>query len=46
MTGEALRPESVRILLSGLIDYAGLFPPARLDMSTTLANYPSEFARR
>ena len=28
-----------RILLTGLIDYAGLFPPARLDMSTAVRNY-------
>ncbi len=31
--------ESLRILMSGLIDYAGLFPPAALDMRTTVANW-------
>ncbi|MFN0124564.1 MAG: hypothetical protein ACKV2V_29030 [Blastocatellia bacterium] len=30
---------SVRTLLSGLIDYAGLFPPASLDMRTAALNY-------
>lgn len=29
----------VRILLEGLIDYAGLFPPAALDMAAAVANY-------
>jgi hypothetical protein len=29
----------VRALLSGAIDYAGLFPPARLDMATAVAEY-------
>ncbi|HLS47510.1 MAG TPA: hypothetical protein VK012_03265 [Gemmatimonadales bacterium] len=32
-------PSSLRALLSGLIDYAGLFPPARLDMQTAVRNY-------
>ena len=31
--------ETLRILLNGLIDYAGLFPPAALDMPTALRNY-------
>ncbi len=31
--------DSLGALLAGVIDYAGLFPPARLDMSTTIANY-------
>ncbi len=31
--------ESLRIFMSGLIDYAGLFPPAGLDMRTTLKNW-------
>ncbi len=31
--------ESVRILLDGVIDYAGLFPPASLDMQTAVQNY-------
>lgn len=30
---------SLRILLSGLVDYAGLFPPAGLDMDTAVRNY-------
>lgn len=30
---------SVRALLSGIIDYAGLFPPASLDLKTALSNY-------
>jgi hypothetical protein len=32
-------PRSLRALLHGLIDYAGLFPPARLDMHSAVANY-------
>jgi hypothetical protein len=31
--------ESARIFLSGLIDYAGLFPPAQLDMESAVRNY-------
>ncbi|MEQ8769514.1 MAG: hypothetical protein RIB60_03280 [Phycisphaerales bacterium] len=31
--------ETLRALLTGLIDYAGLFPPATLDMPTTCKNY-------
>src|SRR5262249_202720 len=30
---------SLRALLSGLIDYAGLFPPARLPLAEAVANY-------
>lgn len=30
---------ALRALLAGSIDYAGLFPPAGLDMSTSVANY-------
>jgi hypothetical protein len=30
---------SLRILMEGLIDYAGLFPPASLDMQTAVRNY-------
>jgi hypothetical protein len=30
---------SVDTLVSGLVDYAGLFPPADLDMATTARNY-------
>jgi hypothetical protein len=32
-------PRSLRVLLEGLIDYAGLFPPARLDMPSAVASY-------
>lgn len=32
-------PPVVRALLSGAIDYAGLFPPAGLDMATAVARY-------
>lgn len=32
-------PPVVRALLAGAIDYAGLFPPARLDMATAVARY-------
>jgi hypothetical protein len=31
--------QSLRTLLSGAIDYAGLFPPAGLDMATAVRNY-------
>ncbi len=31
--------ESLRALLTDLIDYAGLFPPAALDMKSAVANY-------
>jgi len=31
--------ESLRVLLRDLIDYAGLFPPAGLDMKMAVANY-------
>src|ERR1700736_6995751 len=37
MAGHMFR--SVRNLLIGLIDYAGLFPPAGLDMSTAIRNF-------
>jgi hypothetical protein len=32
---------AVRTLLNGLIDYAGLFPPAKLDLATAAAQYVS-----
>jgi hypothetical protein len=32
-------PQSLSVLLHKLIDYAGLFPPAALDIKTALANY-------
>ncbi|MDQ7007405.1 MAG: hypothetical protein Q9Q40_09235 [Acidobacteriota bacterium] len=31
--------ESARAFLAGLVDYAGLFPPAALDLDTTARNY-------
>ena len=31
--------DALRAFLTGLIDYAGLFPPAKLDMPTALAHY-------
>src|ERR1700722_2418167 len=37
---------SLRALLSGLIDYAGLFPPAGLDMAAAVRNYASYLSRR
>src|SRR5438552_3337730 len=30
--------QSIRTLMAGLIDYAGLYPPARLDMQTSAEN--------
>lgn len=33
--------ESIHTLLSRIIDYAGLFPPAKLDLATTVRNYAS-----
>ncbi|HEX4949027.1 MAG TPA: hypothetical protein VFZ34_20280 [Blastocatellia bacterium] len=35
---------SIRILLDGVIDYAGLFPPASLDMPTAVRNYADYLA--
>lgn len=32
-------PETTRVLMGGLIDYAGLFPPAKLGMAQAVANY-------
>src|SRR4051812_47585844 len=32
---------ALRSLLTGIVDYAGLFPPASLDMSTAVSNYRS-----
>ena len=32
-------PRSLRTLLAGAIDYAGLFPPAKLEMPEAVANY-------
>ncbi len=38
-TTESGPMESVRLLLAGAIDYAGLFPPAALSMSDAVVNY-------
>ncbi len=38
MTNQAVK-ESVRVLLAGLIDYAGLFPPSQLSMPEAVRNY-------
>ncbi len=32
-------PRAIHVLMSGLIDYAGLFPPAKLPMQASVANY-------
>ncbi|MES3035080.1 MAG: hypothetical protein V4813_13870 [Gemmatimonadota bacterium] len=32
-------PTALRTLVAGVVDYAGLFPPASLDMPTAVANY-------
>lgn len=32
-------PRAIHVLMSGLIDYAGLFPPAKLAMKPSVANY-------
>lgn len=36
---DANMPLSIRALMTRLIDYAGLFPPAKLDMAMTVRNY-------
>ena len=33
------QPRAIHALMSGLIDYAGLFPPAKLPMDKAVANY-------
>lgn len=32
-------PTSIRVLLDGILDYAGLFPPASLNMNHSVSNY-------
>ena len=32
-------PETIHVLVEGLIDYAGLFPPAKLSMAAAVGNY-------
>jgi hypothetical protein len=43
MSGTAIAP-AMRGLLQGLVDYAGLFPPAGLAMPTAVANYAAYHA--
>jgi hypothetical protein len=38
-TAETPPKESVRVLLSGIIDYAGLFPPSQISMPEAVLNY-------
>jgi len=38
-TSAGLLPPPVHAVLAGLVDYAGLFPPAGLGMAETVANY-------
>lgn len=35
----AVAPEALRVLVTGVVDYAGLFPPAALDMASAVANF-------
>src|SRR5438445_13553439 len=37
--GECAMRRSLRALLEGVIDYAGLFPPAKLPMEQAIRNY-------
>ncbi|HMN40122.1 MAG TPA: hypothetical protein PKE29_04705 [Phycisphaerales bacterium] len=37
-------PHAIHALMSGLIDYAGLFPPAKLPMAAAVANYAKYLA--
>lgn len=39
LAAEARPIESVRVLLSGIIDYAGLFPPSQVSMPEAVINY-------
>ncbi len=41
---EGQSPSGVVALMSNLIDYAGLFPPAKLDMPATVRNYADYLA--
>ena len=34
-----MRPASARVLMAGAVDYAGLFPPAQLQLADALAEY-------
>jgi hypothetical protein len=37
----AIEPRAIHALVSGLVDYAGLFPPAKLDMQSAVDAYAS-----
>ena len=37
--GKSAVPSSVKAMLAGIVDYAGLFPPAQLSMAQAVANY-------
>jgi hypothetical protein len=37
--GVSAAPSALRTLVAGVVDYAGLFPPASLDMPTAVANF-------
>lgn len=37
-------PAAIRALATGLVDYAGLFPPAKLGMAEAMANYAAYLA--
>jgi hypothetical protein len=39
MSAEPAQPEAVRVLLAGVVDYGGTFPPASLDLGTAVRNY-------
>ncbi len=34
-----MTPSTIHVLMARLVDYAGLFPPAKLDMASTVRNY-------
>ena len=38
-TPTTLTPPALHALVSSIIDYAGLFPPARLPLDTAIGNY-------
>ena len=44
MTVDLTATGSLRALLGGIVDYAGLFPPAGLNMETTVRNYARHLA--
>src|SRR5712671_6218049 len=39
MRDDSSASDALHVLLNGLIDYAGLFPPASLDLPTAMRNY-------